>query len=419
MSGRTMLVRALVVLLVAAVTACTTPKSAPAPLVETPDEPTLKLSALRRHEFGVGKWLGTSYSPNGRLDRCVVSARFAGVHYLYFSLDRDRRFGLAFGTTGWTLTLDERHPIAYVVDDHHYAAMATAIYKELLLVDEEDTALLFPRFLTASMLTIDTLGGRFAFKLEGIGAALDALQNCVDRNLRTEGGATATAEARPSRGASNPFARSDGPAAERRAEGSEGGGGMPSNPFVRPGGDGPQGPRAGGGNGIESRDAPGSQYQHTAPDAIAAARRFVERLLTAADIADYRILVGPEAPTDKGDVDVIWRMGDQTGTLRIVEPRRYPSVVEASAAIVRDASLICNEGFTSSIAARTLRDGRPAAQMSVACTRPLTWHANYTVVPVNGAGYYRVNLTSFGDPREIDALQERIGRALPRVVPEG
>jgi len=114
----------------------------------------------------------------------------------------------------------------------------------------------------------------------------------------------------------------------------------------------------------------------------------------------------------------VWQVGAQIGTLMIVEARRYPSVVEASASIVKDASLICGEGFTSAIAARKLRDGRPAAQMTAACTRPKTFHADYTVVPVAGAGYYRINLTTFGDPREIDALHERIGLALARVVPE-
>lgn len=416
MIGPSTLARAAVVLLAAAVAACTTPKSAPAPLVETPDTPTIKISALRHHEFRVGNWLGISYSPGGRLDRCMVSARFADLHYLYFSLDRDRQFGFAFGSFGWTLTLGERHPIAYVVDDHHYAATATAIYKELLLVDAEDTALLFPRFLTASMLSIDTLGGQFAFKLDGIGAALDALQNCVDRNLRNEGGATA--EAGPSRGGTNPFVRPDGPAPERRAEGSEGGDAMPNNPFVRPGGEGPQGPRAEGGSGAEARDAPGSRWQHTAPDAITAAQRFVERLLTQAGLADHQILIGPDAPADKGHADVVWRVGMQIGTLLIVEARRYPSVVEASASIVKDASLICDEGFTSSIAARRLGDGRPAAQMVVACTRPKTFHADYTVLPLAGGGYYRINLSTLGDPRAIDAMHERIGSALARVVPE-
>jgi hypothetical protein len=348
-------------LAVAALAACKAAAPDPSPVAEVPDVPRIQASGLLANEFRVGNWLGISNTRDGQFDRCMVSARFAGAHVLYFSLDRNQAFGFAFGGKDWTLHSGDRHPIAYVVDDRHYAAMATAIFEDTLLIDPSDTELLFERFRSASLLSVDTLGGRFAFRLDGIAAALDALEACVQRNKAV----------------------------------ARGGG---SNPFV---------PRA-----------PGGRSDSAPTDAVTAAQRFVERLLTAAGFADNRILTGAEVPADSRHADVVWRAGAQIGTLLIVEARRYPSVVEASASIVKDASLACNEGFASTIAARRLRDDRPAAQMIVSCTRPTTFHADYTMVPVTGIGYYRLTLITFGDPREIDAMHERIGAALARVVPE-
>ena len=56
--------------------------------------------------------------------------------------------------------------------------------------------------------------------------------------------------------------------------------------------------------------------------------------------------------------------------------------------------------------------------MVVSCTRPTAFHAAYTVVPVTGIGYYRINLSATGEAGEIDAMHGRIGEALARVVPE-
>lgn len=391
MSGPAVVRRALTdwaaCLAVAALAACKAAAPDPSPVAEVPDVPRIQVSGLLANEFRVGNWLGISNTRDGRFDRCMVSARFAGAHVLYFSLDRNQAFGFAFGGKDWTLHSGDRHPIAYVVDDRHYAAMATAIFEDTLLIDPSDTELLFERFRSASLLSVDTLGGRFAFRLDGIAAALDALEACVQRNKAVARGGAA--EKPTAGGGRNPFLPPE------RGHQPEGGG---SNPFV---------PRA-----------PGGRSDSGPTDAVTAAQRFVERLLTAAGFADNRILTGAEVPAESRHADVVWRAGAQIGTLLIVEARRYPSVVEASASIVKDASLACNEGFASTIAARRLRDDRPAAQMIVSCTRPTTFHADYTMVPVTGIGYYRLTLITFGDPREIDAMHERIGAALARVVPE-
>ena len=361
------------------------------------------------NEFRAGSWVGMFYPESGPSGICAVTAVFDRERSLIFTLDRQGRFTFAVQASEWRLSKGESHPLSFRLDNQPHATRATAAFPDTLKADPADTRLLLFDFRNASSLSVETLGQRFDFQLVGIAAGIDALMNCVKEHV---GAATAgKADRDAPRTGGNP------PAPGRRSKNTPDDAPGGSNPFVAPEDrTRPESPDNGGSNPFAPRAPSGMA---AASDAIAAARDFVERLLVEAGLTDYKILTGAEVPPGDRALDVVVRIGGQTATLSLVDARRYHSVAEASAAIVKDASLICDQGFTSTIATRSLRDGRPAAQMRASCTRPRPFHAAYTVVPVTEAGYYRLSLTSFGDPAELEAIQARIGSALARIVPEG
>ncbi|MGE5146451.1 MAG: hypothetical protein ACM3N5_06850 [Candidatus Eiseniibacteriota bacterium] len=363
------------------------PAPTPRPLGQAPR--ALK-GSLRPNEFQVGPWLGMFSRENGQPGVCSLSAVYGGDRVLLFTLDQQGRFTFAVRAPEWALSVGDSRPLSFRLDDKPHASQATATHSDVLTADPADTRLMLFEFRNASALSVDALGQHFDFQLVGIAPAFDAMMNCVKDHV-----ATTTA---------------NGPDQEKATPRPGG------NPFVAPGDRAPpEPPDSGGANPF----APRTPSAQSAPsDAVAAARGFVERLLDEAGLRDHQVLTGADVPANYRGFDVVVRIGGQTAALNHVEARRYPSVVEASAAIVKDASLVCDEGFTSSIAPRRLQDGRPAAQMVTSCARPKTFYAAYTVVPVRGVGYYRLNITTFGDPGEVDVIQARIGAALARIVPE-
>ena len=379
---------AAILTLLVALGACAGPEpAAPPPDIGMAPRP-LK-GSLRSNEFQVGSWLGMrSSAESGQFGACAVSAVYERDRALLFTLDSRGTFTFTVRGPEWTLSKGDRHPLSFRLDGQPYETQAVVILPDTLRADSTETRLLLFDFRNASLLTVETLGERLDFRLTGVAAAFDAMMNCVKNNVGAETAPNSDQDT-PTTG-SNPFVTpGDGTPSKRPATGG-------SNPFVS------QAP--------SGRAAPS--------DAIAAAADFVERLLGEAGLTDHRILTGADVPADDRGFDVVVRIGGQIAALNLVEARRYHSVAEASAAIVKDASLICGEGFSSSITARHLRDGRPAAQMQASCTNPKIFHTAYTIVPVAGVGYYRLSMTTFGDPAEIDVIQARIGGVLARLVPE-
>jgi len=334
--------------------------------------------AAARDKFRVGAWEGEAHPDrSGAFAQCSISTEYENGIILYFVLSRRYDFSVLLASRSWSLTEGDSYPVAYSIDGgQRFRATAKALNKYTVGIPLPSNRETFDRFRAGAAFLIEAAGGRFRFDLGGTSAALAALLNCVNGNLRTAGP-----------GGANPFAGEtqqrpapQGERPERRAEGTA----------RRP------------------AEAP--------PEARARAAAFVEKLLLRAELYSFEILSGDQVPAGLRRFDVVWKGFHVLGMLDIVPPGAYRSIDEAANDTVEAHEKSCDGKLTSKGRALRLDDKRSLIQIAIACAGKDQVHLDYTLMPLTEGGFYRILHLSSADPEAGRAANERIGAALPLML---
>ena len=334
--------------------------------------------AMARDDFRSGVWEGHAHPRDGGpFTHCSIGAEYENGIILFFFVTRRHDFGVLLSSNAWSLNKGDRYDVAFRIDGGpRIKTTALAISQHSVNIDLPNNGEMFNSLRAGSALLIVAAGGRFRFDLGGTSAALLALLDCVNRNVQTAGS-----------GRPNPFS-----------------GSAPERPQARTDRPAPR-------NQGEARQPP-----QASPAARAKAASFVEKLLLRAELYDYEILSGGRVPAELRRYDVVWKGYHVVGVLDIIPPEAFRSVDEVATATVRSYQQACDGKLSSKGQEIRLDNTRKAIQIAVACAGKVKIFVDYTVMPLNEGGFYRIMHLSSADPEAGHAANERIGAALPLML---
>jgi hypothetical protein len=285
---------------------------------------------------------------------------------LMFSLDRAYNLQIGFVSGAWTLRRGDAYNVTYYVDGSRpYAAKAVAVTGSAVSVDVPNTTELFRRFKSGYVLTVEAVGSRFQFNLDGTYAALNELLMCTTRNIEIAAGGAAS-------GGSNPFARSAPP--------------LPSQPAT------------------------------ASAEARVTATAFIANLLNRAGLSLFEIMTGSEIPDVLRTYDVVWKGPGSFGMLSIVTPGRYQTVDQLASALIARDSNDCKGAFATGSQTLSASEGLTLRQLFTACEGDKKVYLVRTLVPLASSGFYEIVHAATGERRQIDSANNQIVKVLPVVM---
>lgn len=253
-------------------------------------------SADTIRNFKVGNWFAGAYSFNGtrNFSHCAASASYRSGISMFFSINREFRWQLAFANNAWRLTPGTSFPITFAIDGGQTLnAVAHAQRSDMVTVPLADSTELFRQFRRGRLLMVGAASQVFEFKLDGTSQLLASLLECV----RTKG-------APPQ---------------------------VVANPFV-------------GQSPAPSAPPPASSANSNAHQAEAAVT--LSNILSAAGIKGFTIASGSERPELKADA--FWTAGQNlAGSLRILSDANTGDVQKIQSVLIGDNAQSCKGSFAS------------------------------------------------------------------------
>ena len=320
-----------------------------------------------RDNFRSGSWGGAAYPEDGGpFSHCAMIASYKSGISMLFSIDRAYNFKIGFVSAAWSLRKGDAYDVTYFIDGSRpYVAKATAISESAVTIDIPDTTDLFRRFKSGYVLTVEAVGSRFKFNLDGTYVALNELLSCTARNTETAAGGAAS-------GGSNPFGKA-APA-------------LPTQPAT------------------------------SSAEARVSATAFVANLLNRAGLSQYEIMTGAEIPDFLRIYDVVWKGTGVFGMLRIVGPGQYQSVDQLAAAVIAKDSSECKGAFATGSQTIPASQGLTLRQLFTACEGDNKLYLVRTLVPLRSGGFYEIVHAASGERRQIDSANSQIVKILPAVM---
>jgi len=313
----------------------------------------------------VGNWKGGAYSNNntGRFSHCAASAKYKSGITLLFSVTRDRKWSMGFSKKSWSLQKGKRFPVKFKVDEGEILS-GTAIARTDILAQVflPANGAAFRQFRNGRLLQVAAAKDILKFKLTDADRMLTALVNCAKQHRQFESSGNSS-------NSSNPFSSS------------------PNNNSNAP---------------DTSRSGPNAASRREATTAST-------MMLDKADV-EFNIIGKDQNPKLYAKHDFLWRMGDITGSMRIVNARSDA----IKARVLSSDAKSCKGSFASGA------QGRDTSSSGVdvlftACKKPngSGWNAYYAVLERRQGGHYLMSLFGRDDNA---AILRTIGTRLTRAA---
>jgi hypothetical protein len=320
----------------------------------------------KTQEFEAGSWFGAAQynDASGAFELCYISGEYQSRISVFFQIDYDGGFHIAFEHPDWRLKVGEAYPVMLEVDSALSESYRAVAYTETGVdIGFETAGGLLDILRYGQEMRVRTERDSFTFLLTGTKAALTQLQDCYDRNGRMKT-------------AANPAA-----------------GGDSSNPFGAPLGK----------EASSTAAAPGDNdtFRH---NAVA----IFEQIFTDKQLARFKLLHGTDIPNWLRDSDLVWVTGSTYGSLRADLGEVTPA--EASSYIAADDAKNCKGEVASATVNSELKNGHIVRRVAVSCIEDdRAVYTYYSIYPtVDPAGSWIISHLSMTDRNGAKAADQAI-----------
>jgi hypothetical protein len=281
------------------------------------------VAEAKTQEFEAGSWFGAAQynDDSGAFELCYISGEYQSRISVFFQIDYDGEFHIAFEHPDWKLTVGEAYPVLLEVDEALSESYRAVAYTETGVdIGFETVGELLDILRYGKEMHIRTERDNFTFLLTGTKAALKQLEDCYDRNGRMQT-------------AANPSA-----------------GGDASNPFGEP-------------LGKEASSSPAAPADNASFRRNAVA--VFEQIFADKQLSRFKLLHGADIPNWLQDTDLVWKTGSTYGSLRADLGAVTPA--EASSYIAADDAKNCKGDVASATVNATLKNGKVVRRVAVSC----------------------------------------------------
>jgi hypothetical protein len=286
-------------------------------------------------------WAGAAYAWDGtnKFSHCAISAQYRSGITMLFSVSSDYTWRVGWAHQSWNFTKGQTVSLDLFIDGiGPYNLVATATNAgHLALAELPAKAALFDLVRRGYRMTVNAVGNKYEFNLDGTYGALAEVLQCVGQHIQS----TTTATSRP-----------------------------PNAPMV----DTPK---------------PSATSEQVSAEQKLEATKVVANVLAQGDMTGFRLLTAKETTELKSDYinrsDVAWRADGIVGTLRILTTK--VSLAAANAQLIGDDAKGCKGKFASGSTA----DEKSADVLRVftACEEDgKSYEIRYTLVPVPDGTQY-------------------------------
>jgi hypothetical protein len=278
----------------------------------------------KTQQFDAGSWFGAAqYSDaSGAFELCYISGEYQSRISVFFQIDHDGGFHIAFEHPDWHLTVGEAYPVLLEVDHALSESYSAVAYTETGVdIGFKTVGELLDILRYGEEMRVRTPRDSFTFMLTGTKSALTNLQDCYDRN-----GGTATAATTPLDG------------------------GDISNPFGEP-----------LSKEASSRTAPSADNATFRRNAVAV----FEEIFADKQLSRFKLLNGAEVPKWLRDSELAWVTGSTYGSLRADIGAVTPA--DTSSYIAADDMKNCKGEVASATVNSELRNGHVVRRVAVSC----------------------------------------------------
>jgi hypothetical protein len=321
----------------------------------------------KEYSFQAGSWPGTIVydDKSSSFQDCYITSDYKSGITLYFQIDYDQTFHIAFTHPDWRLTVGDEFSVGLAVDRLWSGTYRAYAYDTNAVdIKFEAPGDLLDALRYGSVMRVKAQSDSFSFQLEGTNVALQRLHQCFVENARAGGSNT------------NPF-----------GSGSSSGT-TSSNPF---GGS--------GGNPFKSNQGGGSQTASTtdAGKARSDAVDLFQSLLQDSRLAHFQVLRGNAIPKALGDRDLVWGQGSTYGGLSVVVGDISPE--DETARLASEDGKSCKGEIASAAVNSALSNGDIVRRLAVSCHEgQSSWYTYYSIYKTySPAGAFMVSHVSVDD----------------------
>jgi hypothetical protein len=318
-------------------------------------------------DFKAEDWAGSAYTSDetGQFTHCAVYASYRNGSTLYFSYEAAESWYLSVSNDSWALTQGASYPIKFKIDRRgEIEGIGVALANNQIGLPIESDHAFIGQLRRGNQLTITLQDQDYGFELSNSNRAMDTAQACVRRHVaagthspvmsgRPEDQAAAQPEQAPEPEADVASSDTDDeePAQEPDA--------LPSQADV-----------------VAAVDAPTGMI-----DARTEAGGFTAALLLRSGYPNH-VILGADAivPSDLPVGDIVWTLGDVTGSTRIVD-FGTPDDIEAD--IVARLADQCGGASTMPVASDETH-----SQFRLVCGNEPSRTIQFVVVPRDRGGSY-------------------------------
>lgn len=320
----------------------------------------------KEYAFQAGTWPGTIVydDKSGEFQDCYITSDYKSGITLYFQIDYDQTFHIAFTHPDWRLTVGDEFKIGLAVDSlwsgtySAYAYDTNAVDVKFELPGDLLDALRY-----GSVMRVNAQADSFSFRLEGTKTALQQLRQCYVENARA---GTST----------NPF-----------GSGGSTGGGNSSNPFGGNSANPFQG-NQGGGQTASTTDAGKARSEGV---------DLFQSLLQDLRLAHFKVLRGSAVPEALQDRDLAWGQGSTYGGLTVIVGDFSPE--DETARLASDDGKACKGEVASAAVNSAMSNGDTVRRLAVSCHEgQSSWYTYYSIYRTfSPAGAYMISHVSVND----------------------
>jgi hypothetical protein len=319
----------------------------------------------KEYPFQAGTWPGAIVydDSTGAFQDCYITSDYKSGITLYFQVDYDQTFHIAFTHPDWRLTVGQEFNVGLEVDRLWSGTYRAYAYADNAVdIKFEGPGDLLEALRYGSVMRVNGQSESFSFRLEGTKTALQRLRECYIENARA---GTST----------NPF-----------GSGNSTGGSTSSNPF-------------GGSTGNPFQSNQGGQTASTtdAGKARSEAVDLFESLLQDSRLARFQVLRGSAIPAGLDDRDLVWGAGSTYGGMSVIVGDVSPEA-ETSRLAAEDGKS-CKGEVASAAVNSAMSNGETVRRLAVSCHEGQgSWYTYYSIYRTYApAGAFMISHVSIDD----------------------
>ena len=320
----------------------------------------------KEYSFQAGTWPGAIVydDTSGAFQDCYITSDYKSGITLYFQIDYDQTFHVAFTHPDWRLTVGDEFNVGLEVDRLWSGTYRAYAYADNAVdIKFEAPGDLLDALRYGSVMRVNAQADSFSFRLEGTKTALQRLRECYVENARAGtstnpfGSGSSTSEAT----SSNPF------------------GGSTGNPFQS---------NQGGGQTASTTDAGNARSE---------AVDLFQSLLQDSRLARFQVLRGSAVPEGLDDRDLVWGAGSTYGGMSVIIGDVSPE--GETARLAAEDSKSCKGEVASAAVNSAMSNGDTVRRLAVSCHEgQSSWYTYYSIYRTYApAGAFMVSHVSIDD----------------------